>query len=160
MTDDPEQPGGETRGGALPGVIHLPDQSQPPPKKRGRHFGLRPVEDPRSERIDLRVTPAQRAAMKDAAQEAGMSVAALICARTLGTAGPRAQRRPRVDAVVLTKVLAQLGKIGSNMNQIAHRLNEQDFEGIPELLAMRDEHREALAEHRAAVQAILEALGV
>ena len=52
-----------------------------------------------------------------------------------------------------------MGKSGSNLNQIAHRLNEYDFEGIPELQAMRAEHEEALAQHRAVCEAIMAALG-
>ena len=61
---------------------------------------------------------------------------------------------------MLAKVLAQMGKAGSNLNQIAHRLNEYDFEGIPELQAMQAEHETVLAEHRAVCAAILTALGI
>ena len=60
---------------------------------------------------------------------------------------------------LLAKVLAQMGKTGGNLNQIAHRLNEYDFEGIPELQAMCAEHEEALAQHREVCEAILAALG-
>jgi hypothetical protein len=161
MTDAPEAVGPESRAGGIPAIIHLPDQSQPPPeKKRGRHFGMRRVKDPRSARIDLRVTPAQRDAMHAAARDAGLSVAALICRQTLGNEGPRTRRKPTVDVVVLAQLLAQIGRIGSNLNQIAHRLNEYDFAGEPELLAMRTEHRAILAQHQAVYDAILAALGV
>ena len=61
---------------------------------------------------------------------------------------------------LLAKVLAQMGKAGSNLNQIAHRLNEYDFEGIPELLAMRADHQATVEQHRAVCDAILAALGV
>ena len=48
MTARPDAVGGEARAGGLPEIIHLPDQSQPPPeKKRGRHFGAHRVKDPR-----------------------------------------------------------------------------------------------------------------
>jgi len=53
-----------------------------------------------------------------------------------------------------------MGKAGSNLNQIAHRLNEYDFEGIPELQAMHAKHQGAIDEHRAVCAAILKALGV
>ena len=66
-----------------------------------------------------RCTPAQRQAMKTAAKEAGLSVAALICMRSLATNGPRARRNPGADTVVLAKLLAEMGKSGSNLNQIA-----------------------------------------
>ena len=36
---------------------------------------------------------------------------------------PAPRRRPSVDTVLLAKVLAELGKIGSNINQIAYHLN-------------------------------------
>lgn len=160
MTDEREPGRGEARAGG-PAVGRSSDPSPPPPvRKRGRHFGSRPVREARTERIDLRVTVAQREAMKAAAQHAGLSVAALICARTLGSAGPRAQRKPGPDLVMLAQVLAQMGKAGANLNQIAHRLNEYDFEGIPELIDMKADHAAVLAEHRAVCQAILTALGV
>ncbi|MGE0565855.1 MAG: plasmid mobilization relaxosome protein MobC [Pseudolabrys sp.] len=161
MTDDPEAGQGETRGGELPAVIHLPDQSQPPPgKKRGKHFGARPVADGRTAWLTTRCTPAFRTAVLEAAEKAGMGMADYMHAQLGGKPVPRARRKPAADTVQLTKILAQMGKAGSNLNQIAKRLNEYDFDGIPELQAMRDEHREALAEHRAVCNAILKALGV
>jgi hypothetical protein len=160
MTDDAARVATEAPTDEIPDVIYLPDQSQPSARKRGRHFGPRPVKDPRSLRLDLRVTPAQRTAMEVAAQKAGLSLTAFICERTIGAGGPRARRNPGPDLVLLAKVLAQMGKVGANLNQIAHRMNEYDFEGIPELLAMQAEHAEVLDEHRAVCAAVLTALGV
>jgi hypothetical protein len=154
MTDTPETLAATTPATEVPATIFLPDQSQPPPpRKRGRHFGPRPVKDPRTERIDLRVTPAQRQAMKTAAREAGLSVAALICLCTLGENGPRARRNPGPDTLALAKLLAEMGKSGSNLNQIAYQLNSGEPVELPELA-------EAIAEHRAAAAAIMRALGV
>ena len=160
---EPAEP--ETRA-AAPDIIYLPDQSQPEPrpqrpkpgrhtgKMKGRHFGPRPVADPRSVRIDLRVTPAQRAGMKAAARDAGLSVSALICLRTLGTEGPRPQpRKSGPDGAVLTRLLAELGKSGSNLNQIARQLNAGEDADFPELSA-------TLTDHRAAVAVVMCALGV
>jgi hypothetical protein len=161
MTAASDAAGGEARAGGLPEIIHLPDQSQPPPeKKRGRHFGAHRVRDPRSARIHLRVTPAQHAAMETAANDAGLSVSALICRQTLGSAGPRARHRPAPDMATLAQLLAQLGKLGGNLNQIAHRMNEYDFGGERELMEMRAEHRAILAQHRALYDALLVVLGV
>ena len=58
-----------------------------------------------------------------------------------GEAGSRAQRRLPVDAKLLRQVLAQHGKYGSNMNQIAYMLNvgEPAYPLVPEI-------RTALAE--------------
>jgi hypothetical protein len=51
---------------------HLPPPAEPPPAeprtpRRGRHFGPRPVADPRSARLDIRCTPAVRAKAEAAA---------------------------------------------------------------------------------------------
>jgi hypothetical protein len=89
-----------------------------------------------------------------------LSLADYIHSRLGGKPGPRARRNPSADAVLLAKALAQMGKSGSNLNQIARRLNEYDFDGIAELLTMRAEHEEALTQHREVCEAILKALGV
>ena len=93
--------------------------------------------------------------MQTAANDAGLSVSALICRQTLGNAGPRARRRPAPDMAMLAQLLAQLGKLGGNLNQIAHRMNEYDFGGERELMEMRAEHRAILAQHRALYDALL-----
>jgi hypothetical protein len=41
----------------------------------------------------------------------------------LGTPGPRAKRSPPVNAEALGRATAALNKVGSNLNQVAHRLN-------------------------------------
>jgi hypothetical protein len=41
----------------------------------------------------------------------------------LGDEGPRSKARLPVDAQLVRQVLAQLGKYGNNMNQIAYQLN-------------------------------------
>jgi Bacterial mobilisation protein (MobC) len=160
MTDAPEQGAAEMQTGELPAIIHLPDQSQPLPKKRGRHFGARRVADPKDRVITFRCTVEEHQLIAGRAAQKGLTIGPYLRQRETGTAGPRAQRKPAADAAMLAKVLAQMGKAGSNLNQIAHRLNEYDFEGIPELQAMRAEHQEALADHRAVCAAILKALGV
>jgi hypothetical protein len=150
----------EAEADELPAVIYLPDQSQPLKRKRGRHFGPRPVKDPRSAWLTTRCTPEFRASVIAAAAETGLSLADYLHSRLGGQPGPRARRNPGADVVLLAKVLAQMGKSGSNLNQIAHRLNEYDFEGIPELQAMQAEHEDVVAQHRAVCEAILTALGV
>jgi hypothetical protein len=68
-------------------------------------------------------TPAERAQLDAAAERAGMTVSAFMRQQCLGTAGPRAVRRPPVERAALAQLLAQLGKCGSNLNQIARALN-------------------------------------
>jgi hypothetical protein len=159
MSDD-AQPATDVPAGEPPAVIHSPDQSQLPSRKRGRHFGPRPVDDPHSAWMPpWRVTPALRAKVLAEIKVADLSYSAFMRARFGEKPGPRARRNPGPDTVLLAKLLAELGKSGSNLNQIARRLNEYDFDGIPELQAMRAEHEEALEQHGAVCEAIMAALG-
>jgi hypothetical protein len=160
MTEDAQPVAPEIAADELPAVIYLPDQSEPPARRKGRHFGARPVKDPRSAWLTTRCTPEFRETVVAAAEEAGLSLADYIHKRLGGKPGPRARRNPGADAVLLAKVLAQMGKSGSNLNQIAHRMNEYDFEGIPELMMMKAEHEDALTQHREVCEAILLALRV
>ena len=57
------------------------------------------------------------------AANAGLTHAAYSRAAMLGDAGPRSKARLPVDAQLLRQLLAQLGKYGNNMNQIAYQLN-------------------------------------
>jgi hypothetical protein len=154
-----EEATAETRAG-LADIIYLPDQSQPPaeaPKTseragvKGRHFGPR-VADPRTARFDVRCTPAFRAKALADATAAGLSLSAYVCARLGGSPGPRTRRRPSPDMAMLAKLLAEMGKSGSNLNQIAYHLNSGETVSVPELA-------EAIAEHRAVANAIMQALG-
>ena len=71
----------------------------------------------------------------------------------LGNAGPRAQRRLPVDAQLLREALAQLGKYGNNMNQIAHQLNAQGED------ALAADFRRALEEWAEIRNTMYEAMG-
>lgn len=52
-----------------------------------------------------------------------MTVGAFMRHQAIGTPGPRAVRRPQVDRVELARVLAALGRYGSNVNQLARAAN-------------------------------------
>ncbi|MDN3568717.1 plasmid mobilization relaxosome protein MobC [Paeniroseomonas aquatica] len=71
----------------------------------------------------MRLTPAERAQLDELAERAGMTVSAYMRHQCLGSAGPRAVRRPPVERAALAQLLGQLGKVGSNVNQIARALN-------------------------------------
>lgn len=58
-----------------------------------------------------------------AIQRTGQSLAALVRQQVLKTPAARAVRRPTVDHQAVARILAQLGKIGSNINQLAHHAN-------------------------------------
>jgi len=80
------------------------------------------------------------------ADKAGLTFGAFIRALSLGEAGPRARRKRPINDQVLVKVLGLHGKYGSNLNQIAYKLNANaqgalasDFEGaLREWAEIRD----------------------
>jgi hypothetical protein len=77
----------------------------------------------RQKGVRAAVTPDEYAAIEDRARKAGLSTAAYLRACALGDKGPRAQRRPPVELQQFGKAIAELNKIGSNVNQIAHGVN-------------------------------------
>jgi Bacterial mobilisation protein (MobC) len=85
--------------------------------------GRKRVKDARERLIHLRCTDHERAAIKAAAAEAGFSVGAFLRLLALGDAGPRAVRKPPIELGELVRILGALGKIGSNVNQIAKEVN-------------------------------------
>ncbi len=163
----------EARAGDVPAVIHLPDQSQPepapppprPPGKhtgsmKGRHFGPRPVADPRTAWLTTRCTPAFRASVLAAAARAGLSLADYVHERLGGSPSRRAHRKRGPDDAALARIMAALGRSGNNLNQLLRRVNSYDFRDIPELIEMRKAMTAAHTEHHALVAAIKAELGV
>jgi hypothetical protein len=71
----------------------------------------------------------------------------------LGSAGPRAVRRPPVERRELARLLGHLGKVGSNINQLAYAYNRDRLvPALAELVGIRRD----VGEMRAA---LLRALG-
>ena len=86
--------------------------------------GRKRVKDARTKVLPpVRCTEAERVAIKAAADQAGFSVGAFMRASALGDAGPRAVRRPPIERKELARLLGHLGKVGSNLNQLAHAFN-------------------------------------
>jgi hypothetical protein len=112
-----------------------------PAKKRRRNRPRRaPVDDPRTQFIAVRCTVTERAAITDRATLAGLSVGAYLRNQALGSPGPRAVRKPPIERKELARLLGWLGKLGSNVNQLAHGFNrDRKLPGFPELLAIRRE---------------------
>jgi hypothetical protein len=132
------------------GVLMTPDALRRPPvfkrsgsEKRQRAKGA----------VLVRLLPDERALAEERASEVGLSLASFFRACGLGTTGPRAQRSPTVNAEALGRATAALNKVGSNLNQIAHRLNAGGA------IATAHECFAALAETRAAAAAIREIVG-
>jgi hypothetical protein len=72
--------------------------------------------------VKVNCTPEQKAAIAEIADATGLSSAAMCLHVLLHEPFPK-RHRPAVDTKLLAKVLAELGKIGSNINQIAYHLN-------------------------------------
>jgi hypothetical protein len=77
----------------------------------------------RARLVAVRCTDAELAAIAAAAARVGMTIGAFMRHQAIGTPGPRAIRRPQVDRVELARVLAALGRYGSNVNQLARAAN-------------------------------------
>jgi hypothetical protein len=75
-----------------------------------------------TERIAINCTPEQYAKITAKTDAAGLSPSA-VCLKVLLDTPLPSRRRPVADEALLVKVLAEIGKIGSNINQIAYRYN-------------------------------------
>lgn len=117
----------------------------PPPGDKRRSSQKRQ----RRNSLQIALTDAELAEVQERAQACGLSRSSYGRAAMLGEPGPRAQRSPTVNAVVLAKATAAINKAGSNLNQIAHALNA----GVA--VSIGPEHRSTLALLRAAATLIL-----
>jgi mobilization protein NikA len=155
----------------VPAVIHLPDQSQPvaeraPPraygrhtgKMKGRHFGPRPVKEPRNAWLTSRCTPAFLAKVRADAEAAGLSLSDYLHVELGGARRARRKRGP--DDSVKAQILAALGRSGNNLNQIARAFNGYEFRGIPEMMQMHRAIMGAVSAHHTLVEAILVDMGL
>jgi hypothetical protein len=110
--------------------------------------GRRRVNDAKTSFISIRCTAKDHAVIDENATRAGLSIGAYLRVLALGTAGPRAVRRPPVERQELARLLGHLGKVGSNLNQLAHAFNRNGWvPAFAELNAMRQqvgEMRDAL----------------
>jgi hypothetical protein len=123
----------------------MTDASSVPTKARAKKMPARMrVEDARTVVIPpVRCTVRERAAIRAGAERAGLSVGAFMRASALGNAGPRAVRRPPVERKELARLLGHLGKVGSNVNQLARGFNVTGvLPGFPELLGIREDVRQ------------------
>lgn len=107
----------------------------------------------RTRHIDVCCDDAEFVIIDDKARTAGLSRASFGRAAMLGSAGPRAQRAPTINAEALALATAALNKAGANLNQVARALNAGGAN-----VAAR-EFGQVLAEVRAAVLRILEIVG-
>jgi hypothetical protein len=101
-----------------PAVIELP---APRPRRKG---GVRrKALDPRIARIELRTTPARKAAIEADAKRAGMTVSAYLLANLPGSDAEPPPLIALVDPLLISRAFGELGKWGSNWNQLAYGRN-------------------------------------
>jgi Bacterial mobilisation protein (MobC) len=97
------------------------------PLERAKHLapwrGRPRVADAKGCFIAIRCTVKQHTAIKEGAARAGLSIGAYLRALALGHPGPRSVRRPLPGDTELARLLGHIGKIGSNVNQIAKIAN-------------------------------------
>lgn len=98
------------------------------------------VKHARNRLINLRCSERERLEIKTRAAQAGLSVGAFLRALALGDPGPRSVRRPPIERTDLVRLLGHLGKIGSNINQIAKAIHTAcTLPGGPEFAAIRED---------------------
>ncbi len=116
----------------------MTDAQKPRVKRPAPWRGRRRVADPKDSFVSVRCTAEDRASIDEEATKAGLSKGAYLRALALGAPGPRAVRRPPVERKELARLLGHLGKVGSNVNQIARAYNASGaLPGYSELVAIR-----------------------
>jgi hypothetical protein len=102
--------------------------------------------------LQLRLTDAELAEIEAMANRAALTPSSYARSVLLDAPPPRARRRPTIEAQAVARMLGELGKVGSNLNQIAHALNRGE-DRHPSDIA------DALADVATIRAACLEALG-
>lgn len=102
--------------------------------------------------VSFRVTPAEREALDAAAAAAGMLIGTYVCHLVLAAPPPPKVRRPSANHGQLVQLLGEIGRIGSNINQLARSANAQR-------VVAGDQLAEAVADVAEMRAAVLAALG-
>jgi hypothetical protein len=111
------------------------------------------VSDPKDKFVAVRCTAGQHATWTAAAAQAGTNVGDYLRTLADGSPIPRAVRRPPVEREALARMLGEVGKIGSNVNQLARIANTSGDLPKPDALA------DIAADVRAMRDALMKALG-
>ena len=99
----------------------------------------------------IRLDDAEHAALVAMAERAGLSLGGFARCVLLDAPPPRQSRRPPVERAELARLLAQIGRLGSNVNQIARALNAGGAVEAKEI----DQTARAVVEMRDAVMVAL-----
>ena len=123
-----------------------------PLKRRAPWRGRPRVEEPKAHPFSVRLTRQQRDELDAMADRVGLSRGAFARAVLLGIPEPRGRRRPPVDVKEIARLYGELGRVGSNINQLSHHAHlTQALPTLDELRSinvcltqMHDELRRAL----------------
>ncbi len=98
-------------------------EKDPTLKKRAGQPGVEANKNIRSKRFEIRFTPEEWIALQQRASETGASSTAIWARSVLLPAHDQTNRETKAEHKLRVQLLASLGKIGSNINQIARSLN-------------------------------------
>ena len=87
----------------------------------------------RTKTKSIRFTPEELAQVEAMAERAGLTVGGWLRLAVLDAPPPRQSRRPVAEKELLSLILRHLGKIGSNVNQLARTANHGTTPDIDEL---------------------------
>jgi len=122
-------------------------------QEAGQAVRKKPSEQRQKNRIaNFRVTPDEYRQIETNAERGGLTFGSYLRTRALDAPTTRAMRRPVVERVILSKLVAELGRSGSNLNQIARAMNSGET-------VLIDQIQSVLAEHRQILAAVIEVLG-
>ncbi len=97
--------------------------------------------------LSIRLSPEEKTLLSQNAARAGLPLGSYVRSIVLGAKPPRQVRRPPVEFRAVAEMLGHVGKIGSNVNQIARQLNsdqEPERNAITEAALAVTEMREVL----------------
>ncbi len=104
-------------------MAHPIKEKDPTLKRRAGQAGVEANRKIRSKRFEIRFTPEEWVALQQRASEAGASSAAIYARSVLLPSNHLADQETKAEHKLRVQLLASLGKIGSNINQIARSLN-------------------------------------
>ncbi|MBK1820501.1 plasmid mobilization protein [Burkholderia orbicola] len=102
---------------------HDKKEKDPTLKRRAGQAGVEANRKIRSKRFEIRFTPEEWVALQQRAIEAGVSSTAMWARSVLLPSNHLADQETKAEHKLRVQLLASLGKIGSNINQIARSLN-------------------------------------
>lgn len=83
--------------------------------------------------FSIRLSKEERTEIETRAEAAGLTIGGYCKSVIFNSPPPRRSRRPPIDKVELARLLGEIGRLGNNLNQIAHKLHMESLVDLPEL---------------------------